>query len=98
MHCLRKPAPRPILRVANRSRKCVRCDSGRVAARLSSGVGWASPAPGPASAVQASSTVSGTLSVSLPRKTSGQRWYYYVRAVQADGNVLWSAPIWIFWQ
>jgi hypothetical protein len=62
------------------------------------GVAGTSSAPGPASAVQASITASGTLSVSLPRKNSGQRWYYYVRAVQADGNVLWSAPIWIFWQ
>lgn len=57
-----------------------------------------SSSPGAAAAVQASNTASSTLSVSLPRKTSGQRWYYYVRAVQADGNVLWSSPIWIYWQ
>lgn len=62
------------------------------------GVAGTSSAPGAAAAVQASNTASSTLTVSLPRKSAGQRWYYYVRAVQADGNVLWSAPIWIFWQ
>jgi hypothetical protein len=62
------------------------------------GVAGTSSAPGAAAAVQASNTGSTTLSVTLPRKTAGQRWYYYVRAVQADGNVLWSAPIWILWQ
>lgn len=55
-------------------------------------------APGPAPTVVASNSGQNTLSVSLPRPGSGQRWYYYVRAVQADGDVLWSAPIWIFWQ
>lgn len=62
------------------------------------GVAGTSSAPGAAPTVQASNTGSGTLAVSLPRRTSGQRWYYYVRAVQADGDVLWSAPIWILWQ
>ncbi|HBK55004.1 MAG TPA: hypothetical protein DDZ76_01750 [Xanthomonadales bacterium] len=62
------------------------------------GVAGTSSSPGAAAAVQASITANTSLSVSLPRKTSGQRWYYYVRAVQADGAVLWSAPIWIFWQ
>jgi len=57
-----------------------------------------SSAPGAAAAIQTSITGNNTLSVSLPRKTAGQRWYYYVRAVQADGDVLWSAPIWIYWQ
>lgn len=62
------------------------------------GVAGTSSAPGAAAAIQSSNLANSTLTVSLPRKTAGQRWYYYVRAVQADGNVLWSAPIWILWQ
>ena len=27
--------------------------------------------------------------------TSGQQFFYYVKVVQADGNTLWSAPMWI---
>jgi hypothetical protein len=62
------------------------------------GVAGTRNAPGAAAAIQASNRGSTTLMVTLPRKTAGQRWYYYVRAVQADGDVLWSAPIWILWQ
>ena len=27
--------------------------------------------------------------------TSGQQFFYYVKVVQADGNTMWSAPMWI---
>jgi hypothetical protein len=56
-----------------------------------------STSPGALPTVHFSNTGSTTLSVSLPRRTAGQRWYYYVRAVQADGDILWSSPIWINW-
>jgi hypothetical protein len=56
-----------------------------------------SSAPAALPTVHFSNTGSNTLTASLPRRTSGQRWYYYVRAVQADGDVLWSSPIWINW-
>ncbi len=55
-------------------------------------------APGAAPTVVASNGSQNTLAATLPRPGSGQRWYYYVRATQADGDLLWSAPIWIFWQ
>ena len=53
--------------------------------------------PGAAAAVVASNTASATLSATLAPKTSGEQWYYYVVAVQADGNIVWSAPMWITW-
>jgi len=53
--------------------------------------------PGAAAAVVASNTATGTLSASLTPQGAGEEWYYYVIAVQADGNTLWSAPMWITW-
>lgn len=53
--------------------------------------------PGAAAAVLVSNTGSKTLSTSLYKRTAGQTWYYYIVAVQADGNVIWSAPMWISW-
>lgn len=54
-------------------------------------------APGAAPTIVASNTSSTTLSASLAAKPSGESWYYYVLAVQADGNSVWSAPMWIDW-
>ena len=54
-------------------------------------------APGAAATIVASNTGSATLSATLAPKTSGETWYYYVLAVQADGNNVWSAPMWITW-
>lgn len=54
-------------------------------------------APGAAAAIVASNTASSTLSATLAPKTAGETWYYYVIAVQADGNTIWSAPMWITW-
>ena len=54
-------------------------------------------APGAAPTVVASNTASSTLSATLLPKTAGETWYYYVLAVQADGNNVWSAPMWITW-
>jgi hypothetical protein len=53
--------------------------------------------PGAAPTVVASNTATSTLNATLPTKTTGETWYYYVVAVQADGNNLWSAPMWITW-
>lgn len=53
--------------------------------------------PGAAPVVVASNTAGTTLSAMLPPKTAGEEWYYYVVAVQADGNNIWSAPMWISW-
>jgi hypothetical protein len=53
--------------------------------------------PGAAAAIVASNTSTTTLSATLAPQTSGQEWYYYVIAVQADGNIAWSAPMWITW-
>lgn len=53
--------------------------------------------PGAAPAVVASNTSSTTLSATLSPQVAGQEWYYYVVAVQADGNTIWSAPMWITW-
>jgi hypothetical protein len=53
--------------------------------------------PGAAAAIVASNTASTTLSATLPSQTAGSEWYYYVIAVQADGNIAWSAPMWITW-
>jgi hypothetical protein len=38
-----------------------------------------------------------SLSAILTPKPSGQEWYYYVIATQADGDRIWSSPIWIRW-
>ena len=54
--------------------------------------------PGAAPTVLVSNTGSTTLSTALFKRTVGQTWYYYVVAVQADGNTMWSAPMWITWQ
>jgi hypothetical protein len=56
-----------------------------------------SSAPGAAPTVLVSNTGSKTLSTSLFKRTVGTTWYYYVVAVQADGNTMWSAPMWITW-
>jgi hypothetical protein len=53
--------------------------------------------PGAAAAVVASNTATQALSASLAPQAAGEEWYYYVAAVQADGNTLWSAPMWITW-
>lgn len=53
--------------------------------------------PGAAATIVASNTGSATLSATLAPKTAGETWYYYVLAVQADGNNVWSAPMWITW-
>lgn len=54
-------------------------------------------APGAAATVVASNLSSTTLSATIPAATAGQEWYYFVTAVQADGNTAWSAPMWITW-
>ncbi|MDQ3282809.1 MAG: immune inhibitor A [Acidobacteriota bacterium] len=54
-------------------------------------------APGATPTVVASNTSSTTLTATLAPKTAGEEWYYYVAAVQADGNTVWSAPMWISW-
>ena len=54
-------------------------------------------APGAVSTVVASNTASSTLTASLATHAAGEQWYYFVTAVQADGNTLWSAPMWITW-
>lgn len=54
-------------------------------------------APGAAAAVLVSNTGSKTLSTTIFKRTVGETWYYYIVAVQADGNVIWSAPMWISW-
>ncbi len=56
-----------------------------------------STAPGALAAIVASNLSSTTLSATLAARTSGEQWYYYVAAVQADGNTVWSAPMWITW-
>ena len=53
--------------------------------------------PGATAAVITSNTSSTMLSATLAPRTSGEEWYYYVTAVQADGNIVWSAPMWITW-
>lgn len=45
----------------------------------------------------ASTTASDTLDVSIPRRPAGQEWYYYVKLRQADGDRIWSSPMWIRW-
>ena len=40
---------------------------------------------------------SNELSASLTPKSSGEEWFYYVHAIQKDGNEVWSAPIWVKW-
>lgn len=54
-------------------------------------------APGAAPTIVASNTASTTLSATLAAKPSGEVWYYYVVSAQADGNTIWSAPMWITW-
>lgn len=54
-------------------------------------------APGAAAAVLVSNTSSKTLSTTIFKRTVGETWYYYIVAVQADGNMIWSAPMWITW-
>lgn len=53
--------------------------------------------PGAAPVVVASNTSSASLDVQLPAQAAGEEWYYYVVAVQADGDTAWSAPMWISW-
>jgi len=53
--------------------------------------------PGAAPTVVASNISTSTLNATLALGTVGESWYYYVVAVQADGNNLWSAPMWITW-
>jgi hypothetical protein len=45
----------------------------------------------------ASTTAADTLDVAIPRKPAGQEWYYYVKFRQADGDRVWSSPMWIRW-
>jgi hypothetical protein len=40
-------------------------------------------------------SVSNASTISLTETLSSGTYYYYVHAVQADGNDLWSAPMWI---
>lgn len=61
------------------------------------GQAGSSSSPGAAPVVLTSNTGSKTFSTSLFKRTVGTTWYYYVVAVQADGNTLWSAPMWITW-
>jgi hypothetical protein len=56
-----------------------------------------SSSPGAAPTVLVSNTGSKTLATSLFKRTVGTTWYYYVVAVQADGNTMWSAPMFITW-
>lgn len=53
--------------------------------------------PGAAASIQTSNTGASSLSATLAPKPSGEEWYYYVLAVQADGDTVWSAPMWISW-
>jgi hypothetical protein len=46
----------------------------------------------PASAYR---SASGTSTLSLTEALSSGTYYYYVHAVQADGNDVWSSPMWI---
>ena len=45
----------------------------------------------------ASTIANDTLDASIPRKPAGQEWYYYVKIRQADGDRIWSSPLWIRW-
>lgn len=45
----------------------------------------------------ASTNAGDTLDASIPRKPAGQEWYYYVKLRQADGDRIWSSPMWIRW-
>lgn len=54
--------------------------------------------PGAAPTVVASNLSSTSLAATLNPQATGEEWYYYLVAVQADGNTLWSAPMWITWQ
>ncbi len=56
-----------------------------------------SASPGAAAALITSNLSSTTLSATLAPQALGEEWYYYVTAVQADGNIIWSAPMWITW-
>ena len=63
---------------------------------------WGGPvgtvaAPGAAPTVVASNTSSTSLSAALTAQTSGTEWYYYAKVVEADGDILWSAPMWVTW-
>lgn len=53
--------------------------------------------PGAAPVIVASNTSSTSLTATLAPKATGEEWFYYVAAVQADGNKVWSAPMWIKW-
>lgn len=39
--------------------------------------------------------VSGQSALTFSDTQTSGTWYYWVRAVQADGNVIWSAPMWV---
>jgi hypothetical protein len=45
----------------------------------------------------ASDSANDIFDFSIPRKPAGQEWYYYVKVTQADGDRLWSSPLWIRW-
>lgn len=53
--------------------------------------------PGAAPTVVASVLSSDTLDAQLSPATAGEEWYYYIVAVQSDGDTIWSAPMWIAW-
>src|SRR5581483_4916831 len=61
---------------------------------------WGGPvgtnaAPGAAATVVASNTALKTLTAAIPAQTG--EWYYFAKIVEADGDTLWSAPMWITW-
>ncbi|HEX8500540.1 MAG TPA: hypothetical protein VF659_08120 [Pyrinomonadaceae bacterium] len=45
----------------------------------------------------AGASATDTLDASIPRKPAGQEWWYYVKIRQADGDRIWSSPVWIRW-
>ncbi|HEX4954815.1 MAG TPA: Ig-like domain-containing protein [Thermoanaerobaculia bacterium] len=51
--------------------------------------------PGGSQPTSAYRTASGVSSLSFTESLTTGSFYYYVRAVQADGHDLWSAPMWI---
>jgi hypothetical protein len=51
--------------------------------------------PGGAQPTAAYRTAAGSSSLSFTESLTTGTYYYYVRAVQADGQDLWSAPMWV---